>query len=253
MAMSNRFAAMLPPLETDSSVVSMPRCFTLSPSALTYLWDTCPRCFWLQAHGRVSPPRLPFPGVFSRIHEAIEDRFAGRCPTELDASLPTGRCVHGELHVASAPLATAAGVQVAFRGRVDHLLAFDDGTWGVVDYKTVVLTAAQRRMYNRQLHAYAWSLERAVDARERRGPVERLGLLCLEPGAVSEYARGDVVRLDLRPVWVPLRRADAAFQRFLDGVGACLAGPVPAAGAGCSVCGYVARRGREDRTVQAVS
>ncbi len=55
----------------------------LSPSDLTFLWDECPRCFYLKVTGRLSRPSTAFPSIFSSIDSvALEDQPATQQVTD---------------------------------------------------------------------------------------------------------------------------------------------------------------------------
>jgi hypothetical protein len=51
------------------------------------------------------------------------------------------------------------------RGKVDVLVECDDGSLGVVDFKTTVPKPDHVATYSRQLHAYAWALEHPASDR----------------------------------------------------------------------------------------
>jgi len=62
---------------------------------------------------------------------------------------------------------------LAILGRIDHLVRFDDGGWGVIDYKTTIHDEVNARKYARQLHAYAWALFRAGKVELAAAAIER--------------------------------------------------------------------------------
>ena len=212
----------------------------LTPSMLTFLWDECRRCFWLHARG-LPRPRMPFPSVFARYHDVLTRYCLGRSPSTLDAALPPGRFVGGELWVKSRTL-ELDGVSFFLRGRLDHLAQFDDGAWGIIDFKTMRPQPAQTAKYARQLHAYAWALERAAPDALCRTPIRRMGLFCLDPVAVT--AKEDAaVWAELRPHWVEVERDDDAFETFLRYALAVLTRPLPPpASQDCPCCTYTGRR-----------
>jgi len=90
------------PFQTIQATES--RCFKLTPSMLTFLWDDCKRCFWLQARERIYRPRTPFPSVFTKYHEILQQHFEGRRPSSISPTLPRGRIYSSEAWVKSAPL-----------------------------------------------------------------------------------------------------------------------------------------------------
>ena len=224
----------------------------LTPSMLSFLWEDCPRCFWLRARRGLRRPWLPFPSVFSRYHDLLEAYFADRCPAALDPSLPAGTCVHDEAWVASRVLyLDDVPVPFRFKGRVDHLMAFADGTWGIIDYKTTDQSTANVRKYGRQLHAYAWALEQAAPDTLHRAPITRMGLLCLNPAELTDFCSGHHATVQLTPTWVEVPRDDAAFAQFLAEALALLAEPdPPGAGSDCEICNYTRRRMGLERNLQ---
>ena len=53
----------------------MPSIWKLSPSELTFLWDECPRCFYLKVVHKFNRPWGAFPGIFSRIDKLMKDYY----------------------------------------------------------------------------------------------------------------------------------------------------------------------------------
>jgi hypothetical protein len=223
--------------------VQPPRLYKITPSMLTFLWDECRRCFWLHAKG-LHRPQMPFPSVFTRYHEALSRYCLGRCPSELDAALPPGRFLGGELWVKSKPLLLPGHTcRLYIRGRLDHLAQFNDGSWGVVDFKTAAPRSAYSAKYARQLHAYAWALEQPAPDGLHRAPISRLGLFCLDPVKVDTQGRGVDIRATLQPHYIDIVRDDAAFEDFLTEVLRLLTQPAPPlSSSGCSCCRYWQRR-----------
>ncbi len=122
---------------------------------------------------------------------------------------------------------------VVIRGRVDTFLAFDDGSFGVIDFKTTLSKEAHVSFYGRQLHAYAWACEWPI-----RGPaltpVSTLGLLCHEPKRLVTV--DDVDHLQLERTFIPIDRDDAVFDSFLGEVLDVVEGPPPAPADDCQWC-----------------
>lgn len=220
------------------------RLFKLTPSMLSFLPDDCLRCFWLRARNGLYGPSMPFPTVFERYHALLQHYFVGRCPSTLSPDLPPGRCLGYETWVKSRPL-DLPGINNScyLHGRLDHLVRFDDDTWGVIDYKTTSITDDHVKKYARQLHAYAWALEQAAPGELCRTPVSRLGILCIDPVDLEHYVPGEDARFRLRTRWVPVERRDEAFAHFLSRIVSFLSRPDPPdPSPGCSCCKYFHRR-----------
>jgi hypothetical protein len=91
---------------------------------------------------------------------------------------------------------------------------FDDGTFGVIDFKT---SSAEKSssLYGRQLHAYAAGIESPSSESELiQGVVSDLGLIVYEPSAFSTLSpSGAAMTGDLTYVNIP--RNDSEFEAFL--------------------------------------
>ena len=70
------------------------------------------------------------------------------------------------------------------------MVRFDNGGFGVVDFKTSARNSEHIPLYARQLHAYACALEQAAPGRLALSPVRRLGLLVYEPNAFEQQTTG---------------------------------------------------------------
>src|SRR5439155_10762617 len=150
--------------------------WVLSPSDFGFLWEECRRCFYLHVAGGFRRPRAPFPKIFTVIDGHMKMRFTGsrlELPT-----LPAGVIAHPDLWVASEPIIVPGHrARCMLRGRLDNVIAFDDGTYAVVDGKTCSTKDEHVMLYGRQLHAYAYCLEHPAPGKPRLAPISRLGLL----------------------------------------------------------------------------
>ena len=114
-----------------------PKPWTLSPTDLTFLWDECPRCFYNKVALGRPRPRAPFPRVFGLIDRAMKDFYLGARAETLVPGMAPGVIVDGDRWVKTAPIVPpGASSSLVIRGRVDVLVACDDGTTAVVEFKT---------------------------------------------------------------------------------------------------------------------
>ena len=227
-----------------SGVSAPSRVFTLRPSDFNFLWEECRRCYWLQVVRDWRRPRMPFPRVFGVLADLEATSFDGqRTEDMLPGVLPPGTFRHGEQDVLSAPITLAGSeVAIALKGRLDMMVAFDDGGWGVIDFKTSLPHEVSPVRYGRQLHAYAWCLERPAPGAFGKGPIGTMGLLCLEPREMRRGRQTAEVYGRFHPEWVDVPRDDAAFEGFLAEVAGVLAADAPPPpGPRCGYCDYRAR------------
>jgi PD-(D/E)XK nuclease superfamily len=211
----------------------------VSASDLTFLFHECPRCFWMKLVGGLPRPRAPFPKVFTLLDAQTKRFFQGKRTREVAPTLPPGRVVHGERGVVSGRLAVPGHKRpLVLAGRFDAAIRFDDGRFGIADYKTAVPRDEHVALYWRQLQAYALALENPAPSSLRLQPVSQLGLLCVEPTNMVRHRGG--VAYGGKPHWVQIPRDDDAFLSFLGGVLSLLerkGPPLPAPD--CGFCSYL--------------
>lgn len=217
----------------------------LSPSDLTFLYDGCRRCFYLKVRMGLSPPSIPLPSIFTKIAGLLKTHYDGKRTEKLHPGLPPGVVKYGEVTIQSDVLRLAGRRDTCFiKGRFDVVVGFDDGSYGVIDYKTGNPESKFSSLYGRQLHGYAYALEHPSAGSIRLAPVSLLGLLYFRP---SEVSQRDVSRLsfDSDIHYVPIERNDGHFMRFIDEVLGILESPEPPAPArDCQWCGYLSKLGR---------
>ena len=199
--------------------------YKLSPSSLTFQWDECKYCFYMQVkHGIVL--RGTFPGIFTRMGNLTSGFYHGQRSEEISPKLPPGVLSHREVWVQSAPIRVpGAKSQCYIRGRCDAAIAFDDGSYAIVDYKTSDADE-DKSFYSRQLSAYAYALENPSPKALHLSPISRLGLFIITPEHFERNDSGDVMFVN-RTKWIDIPRDDDAFLDLLRDVLAVLDSPAP--------------------------
>ena len=213
--------------------------YKLSPSDLTFLWDECPRCFYLKVVHRFGRPYAPFPSIFGKIDLLMKDYYADKTTQELDPSLPPGKVLDGGKGVYSAPISLPGHTaSVYIRGLYDTVLKFDDGSYGVIDFKTSTPKPYHMEFYGRQLHAYAHALEHPAEGMLHLAPISVLGLLIVEPALMTD-GPGERVNFEHNITWMPVAYNPDTFTTFLDQVLTVLELPQPPDSAEkCGWCTY---------------
>jgi hypothetical protein len=219
----------------------------LSPSDLTFLWDECPRCFYLKVVLGFNRPAAPFPKIFNRIDKLMKDFFTGKSTSELSPELPPGAVRFAERWVQSQPISLPNHTHSCYlRGKFDSLLEFSDRTFGVVDFKTSEARPEHINFYSRQLHAYAYALEHSSTGSLSVAPISRLGLFCVEPIGMERLASGQVAYLG-NVSWLEVPKSEASFIEFLNRVLSVLEQDTPPEkGTDCAYCDYRAAACRDN-------
>ncbi|GAB4322168.1 MAG: hypothetical protein Kow0074_13540 [Candidatus Zixiibacteriota bacterium] len=199
----------------------------LSPSDFAFLYQECKRCFYLKVRHGFQRPRTSMPGIFSVIDSKMKDRFMNSRTESATPDLPPGEFAMSGKWVQSAPIEFDGLEETChIRGAFDTVIHFDDGTYGVIDFKTSAVKPSSKFIYARQLHAYAYALEHAAPGKLNLAPVSRLGLLVYEPTGF-DHDGGGAATLSGKITWVEIRRDDTAFLKFIREVMAVVVRPEP--------------------------
>ena len=207
--------------------------FKISPSKLSFLWDECPRCFWLDATGKRKRPEMPFPKMFTQIDKLQRDHFQGK-------QFPgIGTIDTAKVHAQSEALVLhdAAGAEhcLMISGYIDYrVLHFVGGMIDIGDFKTSKPSDESREKYWRQLGAYAWCFEHPL-----KGDIQRVNALRITYGDPQAYTCTD--GLDEFSYSGPLTHVGICwnpdeYHKFLMQVGALCMGAEPAPAKGCWLC-----------------
>lgn len=219
--------------------------FKLSPSDFAFLWEQCKRCFHLKVTRGIRQPSMPMAGIFKRIEGLQMNFYDGKPTGEVASGVPPGRIRCGERWVESEVIEPKGRKSAGYIcGKLDTLLEFDDRTWGVLDFKTTLVKPEQAAKYSRQLHAYAFSLEKPAAAPKsmkgeapKLSPISKLGLLCFEPSELKVPVSGRQA-YEGEARWLEIPRDPAAFLEFVSEVLALLDGPLPDPSPDCDWCNY---------------
>ena len=201
--------------------------YRLSPSDFAFLWEECHRCFYLKYVTGFKRPGGPFPRIFGAIDLAMRHHYIDGRTDRMSPDLPPGTMTYGEKWVHSAPIQRPGhDATLVIRGKLDAALTFDDGTYGVIDFKTSNIKPQSVRLYSRQLRAYSYALENPAPGKLHLSPITKMGLLAFTPDA---YTTTDPGHADLsgKVQFHEIKRNDKSFMGFLDDVLTVLELPEP--------------------------
>ncbi len=214
--------------------------YKLSPSDLTFSYEGCKRCFYQKVVNNIAQPSIPLPSIFSQIASLLKNHYDGKHTSELHVNLPPGIVSHGEKWVKSQSIQLPNHEDTCYiSGRFDIVVSFDDGTYGVIDFKTSDPTKNSAWLYSRQLHAYAYALEHPAEGRLALSPVTKLGLLYFYPDNITQNSI-DRINYGAEIVWVKVEKDEEGFLRFIDDVLEVLELPeAPKHSPECQWCSYI--------------
>ena len=85
----------------------------------------------------VVPPSIPLPSIFSKIASLLKNHYEGKPTGELHVDLPPGIVSLGEKWVRSQTIQLLNHKHSCYiSGRFDIVISFDDGSYGIIDFKT---------------------------------------------------------------------------------------------------------------------
>jgi len=212
--------------------------YKLSPSDLTFLWDGCKHCFYLKVKHNIIY-RGVFPSMFGKLANLTSNFYFNKHTSEISSDLPPGVMKFKEKWVKSAPISIPGfASQCYIRGRFDVVIEFDDGTYGIVDYKTSDPRDEHAAFYGRQLSAYAYALENPAPNTLSLSPISMLGLFIITPDRFEKSPDKEMIFVN-RTTWVEVPRDDDGFLSLIGEVLTVLDAPLPPEPSeGCELCSY---------------
>jgi len=213
--------------------------YRLSPSDLTFSYEGCKLCFYLKVVKNIAQPSIPLPSIFSKIAGLLKNYYDGKHTSELHVALPPGTVSHGEKNVKSETIQLPNHNATCFiSGRFDIVVSFEDGTYGVIDFKTGNPNTESAKLYSRQLHAYAYALEHPAPGALALSPITKLGLLYFYPSNINQQ---NIERLSYEAeiTWIEIEKNEQGFLKFIDEILDVLESPeVPEPSPTCQWCKY---------------
>ncbi len=216
--------------------------YRLSPSDLAFLYEECKRCFYLKMVKGIAQPSIPLPSIFSKIAGLLKNHYHGKHTSELHGALPPGNISHSEKNVKSQVIQLPGHNATCYiSGRFDVVVSFEDGTYGIIDFKTGNPSRESAKLYSRQLHAYAYALEHPATNALALSPITKLGLLYFYPSSVNQQS---IERLSYEAeiTWVEIEKNERLFLRFVDEMLDLLELPeAPEQSLNCQWCNYICK------------
>jgi hypothetical protein len=157
------------------------RQIVFSPSDFTFLWEKEPWAFYEKYKHGIRRPRMNMPKVVGDIDGVMKGCLENKNLKELDPLLPNAKIVHSDAWVQSKPLVIEDQFEFIIRGKIDAALQFEDGTFGVIDYKASNNIGGKMQFYTRQLQAYAYALMNNDPRDLHLFPITRLGIMQYKP------------------------------------------------------------------------
>ena len=165
----------------------------LAPSELDYKAKKCHRCFYLEKNKKIATKAFP-PPVFSRFDVVQQADYKDKNTSDLTKELPEGRIMNkDELpgRVVSETLKDNKGRNFILGGRPDIVIKFDQGGYGIIDFKTTKISEDKSENYKHQLEAYAQIFSKPGATKSKKtpllNPITHMGILQFDPSDIQSH------------------------------------------------------------------
>ena len=224
------------------------KAITLAPSELDYMPMKCPRCFYLSKVKKISLKNFP-PPVFSNFDVVQQDYFKTKNTSHLSASLPSGEIMQKDAlpgKVVSTTLTDLKGRGFILGGRPDVVIAFDDNSYGIIDFKTTNIKEDKAESYRYQLEAYRYIFTYPGSIKKgptpKLSPITHMGVLQFFPNSIFDQ-NDQGCQLNMTMSYSPLEQNDILFMERITYILDILTSTdIPALNSNCYDCIFVAEQ-----------
>ena len=178
---------------SNTKIKNIDETITLAPSELDYKPKKCERCFYLEKNYKIAPKDFP-PPVFSRFDVVQQAYYKDKNTSDLTKELPTGRIMNKEElpgRVVSEILKDNKGREFILGGRPDIVIKFDQGGYGIIDFKTTKISEDKSENYKHQLEAYAQIFSKPGSTKSKKtpllNPITHMGILQFDPSDIQSH------------------------------------------------------------------
>ena len=177
--------------------------------------------------------------MFGKMGDLTSNYYLDKPSSEISPKLPAGIVKFREKWVKSVPISfPGTSTQCTIKGRFDAIIAFNDGSYGIIDYKTSDASEEKAAFYSRQLSAYAYALENPAPNALSIAPITRLGLFIITPNRFERMPNGETAFVT-KTTWMDVPRDDATFLALLREIVTLLDKPTtPDPAEDCGLCNY---------------
>jgi hypothetical protein len=177
------------------------------------------------------------PGIFTVIDNLMTSFYDNKPTSILSPDLEPGIITLGGLIVQSKPIVCEEyNCEIIIYGKVDSLMQFDNGTIGVIDFKTSYPYKGSTDLYFPQLMCYTIALEFNDPEKTKPCKVSKLGLCCFTPESFAPV--NDGYGLIGATKWLEIQKDKAKIKTFLHEIAKLLTGEPPEQSPDCKFCNF---------------
>jgi hypothetical protein len=209
--------------------------FQLAPSDFGFLLKECPACYYDKYVNRIFRPRYSMPAIFTTIDGLMTSYYDNRSTKDISDTLQEGIITLGGIQVKSRPIfCKEYNCNIVIGGKVDSLMMFNDGTFGVIDFKTTLPKKTTVDFYFPQLMSYSVALEYNDPEITKDCKISKIGLCCFNPLSFDKTSG-----LLGSTEWIEIEKNKDRFKAMLLRIAKMLtAKEKPKSGENCTFCQF---------------
>jgi hypothetical protein len=223
--------------QTNVVVESTPQ-IKVSASSLGFDYESCPRCFYLDAKKDIKKPNGAFSSIFQKLEAAVRELYfkpedgKDRNLHTIHESLPSGTIESSNRGFTSVPyLVENLNLELIVTCKLDNLVKLDDGTYAIVMFKTSMPKESNLPAIEKQINACAWAIQHC-NKPEKQVKITEVGIMVFDAVAAVQMKSYDqlfsYIKLNLEP---------DQFENYLQDIATLLvSNVVPDFTDGCSYC-----------------
>ena len=155
---------------------------------------------------------MPFPSVFGRIDRAMKEFYEGK-PTSVISSgtLNAGVIKTKKLKIASEPT-SYLGLEIILSGEMDAAIEYENGSEGIIDFKTSSPESAMKPPYWRQLATYRYIREHPD---KKQSPKRNSSMALLSVCPIEMVRSTEGLALIMQDSYLPIEVDRSAYAEFI--------------------------------------
>jgi hypothetical protein len=158
----------------------------LLASDFSYLWEQCPRCYWLKTKKNIKRPSLPLPYMFGTVVNQMREVFADTVLSDINPEWPNAKIV-GKDHFVKSKFINFEEKNMALwiSSKISAIIEYQEenqnGRYGIIDFK-ISEPVNMLNLLVRQIHGVAYAFENPARIDQNyNGLIRSLGLFIFDP------------------------------------------------------------------------
>ena len=194
--------------------------YSFSPSELDYKAKKCKRCFYIHKNHKINAGDRP-PPVFSSFDAAQKPYFKTTNTKSWCNHLPDGEIMNSDElpgKIVSEGLKDNKERKFKLSGNPDIVIKFKENSFGIVDFKTTIISEDKAENYRYQLEAYAQIFSNPGSTKKAKtpklNPITHMGILQFYPEKITDHD-DQSCDFKMKTFYSPLSRKEKDFYDFI--------------------------------------